>query len=178
MPLRGKSLVMLQFVGGVVRGANDPDLEFFQDALRGQLRRGQLFVGLPPDFFGGLLVEQIGDAEVTFQFEVRPMVERVAQGVRHGCGPGLELVKRAGGAGAKVFRHAVGPHGAPFVMVAFKPDFKKIFEPAVFRDVAWRNVAVIIKNRLGFGVFVVEMPRGFRAQQKIFVDEVHKYSAK
>jgi len=45
---------MFQVVHRIVRGADGPDLEFFQDALRGQFGRGQLIAGLPPDFVGVL----------------------------------------------------------------------------------------------------------------------------
>jgi hypothetical protein len=58
-------------------------------------------------------------------------------------------------------------------VIAFEPDFKKVFELAVCRDVARRNVAVVIENRLGFGVLVVKFAGRFGAQQKIFVDEGH-----
>ena len=40
----GEGAVMFQAVHRIVRGADDLDLEFFQDALRGQRRRGELFV--------------------------------------------------------------------------------------------------------------------------------------
>ena len=51
---RGVDAVIAQVVGRVVGGADGLDLEFFQDALRGQFGRGELFVGLPPNFVGGL----------------------------------------------------------------------------------------------------------------------------
>ena len=54
MALGRERAVMFQVVHRVVRGADGPDLEFSQDALRGQFGRGQLLVGLPPDFVGGL----------------------------------------------------------------------------------------------------------------------------
>ena len=135
---------------------------------------GQFFVRLFPDFGGGFFVEQFRDAEITLQFQMRPVIERIAERVRHGGGPGLELVEGIGIARAKTFRDAVGPHGAPFVVIAFEPDFKQIFELAVRRDVARRNVAVVIENRLGLGVFVVKLAGRLGAQQKIFVDEWHK----
>jgi hypothetical protein len=63
-------------------------------------------------------------------------------------------------------------------MVALEPDFKKVFELAVFRDVARRNVAVIIKYRLVSRELVVKPSRRFVGEQKIFVDEGHKLFSK
>ncbi len=105
------------------------------------------------------------------------MMERISERVRHGGGPGLELLERAGIARAKPLGHAVGAHGTPFVVIAFEPDFKKVIEPAVGRDVAWRKVAVIIEYRFSLGVLVIKFARRFCAQQKIFVDEGHKLFA-
>ena len=164
---------MFQAVHRIVRGANDLDLEFLQYGLRGQFGGGQFFVRLFPDFVGGFFVEQLGNAEITLQFQMRPVIERIAERVRHGGRPGFELVKWTGAARAKTFRDAVGAHGAPFVMVAFQPDFKKVFELAVGGDVARRNVAMVVKNRLVLGVLVVKFAGRFGAQQKIFVDEWH-----
>ena len=54
-------------------------------------------------------------------------------------------------------------------MVAFQPDFKKILKLPVARDVARREVAVIIENRLAFGKMMVKPARSLCAQQKIVV---------
>ena len=89
------------------------------------------------------------------------MIKRVAQRVRNGFGPSEKLVPRRNIAGAKFFRNAIRPHRAPFIMVAFEPDFEEVVEPAVARDVAWRDVAVIIKNRLNLGEFVEKPAGGF-----------------
>ena len=88
MALGRKRAVMFQIVHRIVRGADNLDLEFPQDALRGQLRRGQFFICLLPDFIGGLFVEQFGNAEITLQFQMRPVIERIAQRVRNGFCPG------------------------------------------------------------------------------------------
>src|ERR1700690_1301705 len=105
---------------------------------------------------------------------MRPVIERIAERLRHGGSPGFELLERAGVTRAKTLGHAVGAQGAPFVMIAFQPDFKKVLEPAVGRDVARRKVAMIIENRLVFGVMMVKLPGRPGAQQKIFVDEGHR----
>ena len=60
-------------------------------------------------------------------------------------------------------------------MVAFQPDFKEIFKLAVARDVVRRQMAMVIEDRLFFGVMVIKPLRGFRAQQKMVVNEGHGF---
>lgn len=163
MTLRRKRAVMLQAVHWIVGRADDLDLHFFQNAVRGECGRGEFSVRNFPDFFGGRLVEQVGDAVITLQFQMRPVIERITERVRNSFGPREKFVVRAGVAGDEFFRDAVGPHRAPFVMVAFEPDFKKVFELAVARDVARRNVAMIIEDRLVRRELVVKFARGLGA---------------
>ena len=101
------------------------------------------------------------------------MIERIAQRMRHGCGPGLKFLEGLGVAGDKALGDAIGAHGAPFVMVAFEPDFEEVVKLAVFRDVARRKMAVIIKDRLFFGKLMIEPSGGSGLQEKIFVNEFH-----
>ena len=171
----GNGLVRLQVVRRAVRGAKRIDVEFFQDALRGQFRRGELFVGALPDARRAGFIQQFIDAEITLQLQMSPVIKRIAQRVRHRRGPGAEFFKWHGLAGAEALAHPVGPHGPPFVMVAFEPDVKKIVELPVARDVLRRKVAMIIKrsararrtgDRCGAPVAV--------CSKKSSVDEFHK----
>jgi hypothetical protein len=65
--------------------------------------------------------------------------------------------------------HSAGAHRAPFVVVAFEPDLEQIREAAIVRDVARRQVAVVIENRLSRREFVVKPPRRPVLEQKIVV---------
>jgi hypothetical protein len=87
---------------------------------------------------------------------MRPVIERIAQRVRHGGGPGLKLCERLGVAGAELFRHAVGAHRAPLVVIALEPDLEQVAELAVLGDVARREVIVVIQNRLGLGELMIQ----------------------
>jgi len=153
--------MIFQAVHWIVGGADGLDVEFFEDALRRQRRRGQFFVRRFPDFFRRRSVEQFRDAEIALQFQVRPVIQRIAQRLRNGLGPREKLVMRRGGAGAEFFRDTVAAHRAPLVMVAGQPDFKQVAELAVARDVTRRDMAVIIKNRLRLGILVVKPAGGF-----------------
>ena len=169
----GQRLVAGQVVGGIVGGAEGGDVELAEDALGAQFVGGQQFVGAVPDALRARFVEQFVDAEVALQLQVRPVIQRVAQGIGHGAGPGQELLVGVHRPGAKPLVHAVGAHGAPLVMVALQPDFEQVGELPVAGQIERRQVAMIIQNGLPLGVLVIEPPRGFVAQQKIVVDERH-----
>ena len=176
MPLPGKRAMMFQRVYRIVRRAHDLDLELFEDALCRQRRRGQLVIGLFPDLGGGLFAQQVRDAEITPQLKVRPMIQRVAQRVRHRPRPRLELLLRRSVAGDEFLRHTVAAHRPPLVMIPLQPDLKQVPEPPVLRNVPWRYMTVIIENRLPLGKLPVQSPRRHAPQQKFFVDEWHMRS--
>src|SRR5262245_58481567 len=102
---------------------------------------------------------------MALQFDVGPVIKRIAQSVRNGGGPGLKLTERIGVAGAEPLRHAIGTHRPPFVMIALEPDFKKIIEGTILGDVLWRQVAMIIEDRLVFRVGMVQ-PAGSAGAQE------------
>ena len=85
-----------------------------------------------------------------------PVIERVPERVRHRLSPRHELVVRISFASAIGFTHAVGTHGTPLVVVAFKPDFEKVLELPVRRNVLWWQMAVIVEDRLVLGIAVVQ----------------------
>ena len=165
--------VRREVVGRVVRGAEGGDAEFFQDAVRREPGRAQALVGMFPDAGGGGLVEGFVDAEVALQFQVGPVVERIAQREGHGGRPSTEFLLGIGVARDEAFVDAVGPHGAPFVVVALQPDFVQVAELPVARDVAGREVAMVVEDRLRRGEGMVETARGGGVKQEIVVDEVH-----
>lgn len=167
----GNARVIPQIIRGIIRGADDLDFELVQDAVGAQGRRGEAGVGAIPDFLCRVFIEQIVDAEVTFQLQMRPVIKGIAERMRHGFRPSHEFFKRRGGAGAEAFGRAVGPHRAPFVVVALQPNLEKIMEPAILRHVAGGEMTVIITNRLGGGEAVIQSARRTRAQEKIIVDE-------
>ena len=90
-----------------------------EQALRGEIVLGQCAVAVIVDLARRRGIEQLAlHAEGIRQFHVGPVVQWVAQGVRHGPGPHFELLPVGRVARAIAFSHAVGTHGAPLVMVA------------------------------------------------------------
>ena len=117
----------------------------------------ELFIGGIPDFFRTALVEQFVDSEVPFQFKVSPVIERIAQRVRNRPSPGKEFLVRLCIARAVAFRHAVGAHGAPLVVVALEPNLRKIAEAMIVGDLLRGEMAVIVENRLIRCVSAIKM---------------------
>jgi hypothetical protein len=118
---------------------DDRDAIFFQNAVDAELGLGELARWPFPDGGGAFLVDQVVDAEVAQKLEMAPMVERIAQRVGNGADEGLVFFLVAGVARAEALRDAVGPHGAPFVVVARQPDVVEIAEAIILRDLLRRE---------------------------------------
>ncbi len=115
--------MMTEIVGRIIGGADDFDVKFLKDALRGEIV-GEKGVGALPDGRRGGFVEQVGDSEIALQLEMSPMIKGIAQGVGNGAGPSQEFFVRGGITGDVSFGDAIGTHGTPLVVVAFEPDLK------------------------------------------------------
>ena len=158
--IRRALLMPGQIIRRIVRGAESAHLLGAQDVAHTHLRAGQGCFGLFPDRRCGLFIEQGVDAEVAFQLEMCPVVERIAQRLRNGGRPGEEFFAGRCVAGDQAFSDAVAAHGTPFVVITFQPDFVDVFKLPVLRDVLWRQMIVVIQNRFVFGECVIEAARG------------------
>jgi hypothetical protein len=150
--------MMPEVVGGIVRGAYHFDAKFLEDGVGGQTIRQQGVRALP-DRERGFPIQQLGNAKVALQFEVRPVIERIAQGVRNGSRPGQKFFVGRGIACDVFLGNAVGPHGPPFIVVAFQPDFVEIREAAILGNVAGRKMTVVVEDGLRRGELMIETPR-------------------
>ncbi len=139
---------------------------------RGELGPGKLRFALLPNILGRVGAKQaVADAQRAIQLQMGPVVERISEGLRNGFRPFLELLPIRGVAGAKAFRHAGRPHGAPLVMVAAEPDLREILESAVGGDFGRRQMAVVVEDRQIAGEFVIQTRRPIVFQQKVFGDK-------
>ena len=118
----------------------------------------QLIVRSLPHIFRAALIKQLIYAEISLQLKMCPVIQRIAQRVRHGSRPGQELFVRLRSAGAVAFRHTVGAHRPPFVVITLKPNFGEIAKTMVVRNVLGGKVAVIVEDRLIGRVIAVELP--------------------
>ena len=106
---------------------------------------------------------------------MRPVVERVAQRRRHRIRPGGKLFPVRRITSAQPLSDAVGPHGAPFVVITIQPNFRERSEAIVLGDQIRPQVAVVVDNGKRRGHFVVEAPRRFRFEEEILVDEDRRW---
>ena len=161
-------------VGRVVGGADELDREPGQDPASREVGGGELPVGLVPDEIGRRFLEQRLDPEVPGELEMGPVKQGIAERVGHGPGPGPELVERGRGACDQVFGDAVGPHRPPLVVVPLEPGLVEVGEPAILGDVFWRQVAVVVDDRLGGRDAVVQVAGGVAREQEISVQKRHR----
>src|SRR5215469_10287634 len=163
-----------EIVAGIVRGTDGSNTKSTQDALRSQaVICGELGLCLFPDHWGGLKIQDVSDVEITFELEMRPVKEWIAQGERYCLRPGQKLFIPRRIAGAELLGDAVGSHRPPFVVITLKPDFKQIAKAPVLGDVGGRKVSVVVEDGLIFSPLVINLSRRLSLQQEIRVNESH-----
>ena len=74
-----------------------------------------------PYAFRGIGVQEGVDAKAAAKFEMGPVKKRIANCVRNGFSPGLELIPGRCGAGDMGFRDSICPHGTPLVVIFPEP---------------------------------------------------------
>jgi hypothetical protein len=162
--------VGLQRIRRVVGRADEGDPVRGKDVVDPQRR--QLRVRPLPDGVrrvAGLI--RLADPEVALELQVRPVVEGVAERVREGRHPGVELLAGRRVARAEALVDPVGPHRPPLVVVAADPDVRQVRELVVRGDLGLRDVAVVVVDRLALRVAVVELAGRVRLQEEVVVDE-------
>src|SRR5436190_8330440 len=116
--------VISQIIGRVIRCADCLNAEALKDAPNAKVIRGELRIAVIPYPRGMRFVEQHIHAEVSLQLKVSPVIERIAQRVRHSARVSQEFFIRCGIARAEGFAYSIRPHCTPFVVIAFEPDLK------------------------------------------------------
>ncbi len=159
--------VPFQRVRRIVRRAEHADVHLFKE--RNRIVGFQLFFCFLPDSRRSLRRQRCGYLKIPLQFQMRPMVQRAADQLRHDLCPLLEFFVLRRVAGDIPFVHAAGAHGAPFVMVCCQPQLRQIFVPLPLRNFLRRQMVVIVVNRLMLCVLVKQRPSHVIFQQKILV---------
>ena len=62
----------------LIRGADHADIEFFQQPVGGEIGFGEFGIRAVPDLIGGVRAEHEVDVEIPAEFEMCPVVDRVA----------------------------------------------------------------------------------------------------
>ena len=165
--------VVFERVDRVVRRADHLDVVVPHQAARmvfGLLQEGRTAV---VDLARRRGVQELRHPEGGFQFQVRPVVERVAHRIGNRLGPLLELLPVGRIlARAVTLLDTVRAHGTPLVVVAFEPDLRQVLEAVVRSHVLRDQMAMIVDDRLFGRVFVIKPLRRFGLQQKILVVEL------
>ena len=117
----GNRDVVIERIGWVIGGAYHLHAEFFENSMHTEVWLGESRIATCPDRICSLRAEKFVNAEVTAQFHVNPVMHRVAQGLGHGLGPGLEFFTRRRITCDQSLCNAVGAHQSPLVVVAAQP---------------------------------------------------------
>ena len=84
-----------------------------------------------------------------------PVIKRVTHSVRNRFSPVKELILTRTLTCNELFIYTQCTHGAPLVMVAVYPYFGYVPEYRIISYLLWRQVIVIIYNRLILGIVMV-----------------------
>ena len=115
-------------------------------------------------------VQTLVNAKSRLQLQVCPVVQRIAEAVRHRSRPRLELlpVTRLA-ASDETLGDAVGAHSTPFVMIAAEPQFCDAAEMMVVSHLSRIQMAVIVDDGLWCRMPVIEFLRRGGLQEEILV---------
>ena len=118
--------MIVERVRRIIRGSDNAHAVGGEKSVRREIRCGQAGIGLLPDRRGIGLGDQKVDAKDTQQFQMAPVIKRIAGGVLKSPDKGQELLVSIGITGTEILCYPVGTHGAPFVVVTGQPDIGKI----------------------------------------------------
>ena len=163
--------VVFKGVGRVVGGAYYLDVELFHQRLAAVFRTLELLGAFVIDCTCRGRVQDVINAEHPCQFQVSPVIQRVAHRIWHRFSPFFEFLVTASVPGNEFFRHSVAPHCPPFVMVASEPDFRKILESVVLGNHFRDKMAVIVDDRHLFSAFMIKFACIAVRQHEILMDE-------
>ena len=142
--------MIFQSVNRIFSSTNCFHISHFQQTVNRFLWRLKLsryiFVNLVCVF----LIKQIINVKVSCQFQVSPVEQRISQSIRNCFCPSCEFFFVRSVSGDEFFIHAHRSHCSPFVMIATNPNLSNVLELTVFCNLFWRQMVVIIDDRLFF----------------------------
>lgn len=124
--------VVMEVVNRVICRADTLHVIVFHQTTGGELRLLQFLVTLIENLTSGLRREQFLDAEGSLQLQMCPVIQRVAECIRHRLSPFLEFLPVAGVLTGAIFLiNTIGTHGTPFVVVATQPKLCDALEAVI-----------------------------------------------
>ena len=136
----------------------------------------ELLVAFVVDLAGCRSIQELRYAEGRAEFEVCPVVQRVAHAVGHRFGPLLELLPVACVACDIFLLDPVAPERTPLVVVASKPEFRDALEAMVLGHLLRIEVTMVVDDGQMGCVVMIKVLRRRRLQQEVLVHEVHNYN--
>ena len=144
-----------QVVCRVVCRADDFDVGLFDQALDAHIFFLQLGVAAIEDIFSILFAQRFGNAEIALQFQMTPMIERIANSSWKSFRIFDEFFQVCRFCtGNFFFRCPIGTDEAPFIMVTAEPYFSNAAEVVIFCDFLRGNMAMVVNNRHMFCIVV------------------------
>ena len=163
--------MILKRVGRIVGGAYDLHVVFSHQPSGRKLRHSQHLVAALVDISGCLFLQNVLYAKCCTQFEMRPMVERIAHAIGHGGGPFLKLFPVRCVACDISFVHAIGTQGTPFIVIASQPQLCYAAKLVVFGYLLWGEVAMEIYDGQWGCLLMIEGLCCGGIQQEVLVHE-------
>ena len=163
--------MVIQVIDRVVGRAERTDVALGNQRARRARRALQFAVRGLPYHVRSLGIEQLINPEKALQFQMRPVVDRVADQAGHNFREAVKLIVEACAAGHILFRHRIGTHHAPLVMIARQPCLADVCELLVFVNLCRVQMAVIVENRHFFRMVVIQPARCLSSEQEILANK-------
>ena len=136
-------------------------------------RSCQLGITFIEDFAGSRRIQDFFNSKASFQFQMSPVIQRIAECIRDCFGPFFEFFPIGSVLTRTItFVYPVATHCTPFVMVTAQPDFCNRLELIVVGHHFRNQVTMIVDNRHLGCMIVIQFLRSFRFKQEVFI---HKF---
>ena len=159
--------MIFERIGRIVSRTNDFNIHAFHDGLRTKLRCSELCRTFIVNLTGSLRVQHLINTKDTAQFQVCPVIERIAHCMFKRICPFLKLLIRRFVTRDIFFWNTVGTHRTPFVVIAAQPNLCQVGELIIFGNLLRNQMTMIVNDRHLCSVLMIELLRRLRLQKEI-----------
>ena len=164
--------VVFQRIERIVGRADQHDFHLPHDAATRHVVSGEHCVAMLPNPPRRLGIEQaVADPQRPFEFQVGPVIERIAECLGHHLGPLFEFLPVRSVTCAIAFRDAGRAHRPPLVMIAAEPNLREVGEAVVLGDLPRRQMAMVVDDGQIAGKAVVQLDGAIALQKEVFRNE-------
>ena len=164
--------MIFKAVGRIVRCANYLYITAFNKALRSEIAVFDCLVCPVVNIFSSPGIQRSVYTEVSLQFDMCPMIQRIAYAILESLAEFQKLLLIACIARAIFFFCSCTSHGSPLIVVARKPKPRYVLRLFVFINLLWAEVTVIVANRHILSKIVEQMPCTVGVQKEIPVHKI------